>query len=63
MTGALLRNEMLVVQGLGVMFLFLRDAIRTGDTPFKWIGVMIAFSYAFYAPVIPGPRRRRRWGC
>jgi hypothetical protein len=49
---SLLRNALLVVQGLGVMYLILRDAIRTGDTSFKWIGVMIAFSYAFYAPVI-----------
>jgi hypothetical protein len=49
---SLLRNALLVVQGLGVMYLILRDAIRTGDTPFKWIGVMIALSYAFYAPVI-----------
>jgi hypothetical protein len=49
---SLLRNALLVVQGLGVMYLILRDAIRAGDTPFKWIGVMIAFSYAFYAPVI-----------
>ena len=49
---SLLRNALLVVQGLGVMYLILRDAIRTGDAPFKWIGVMIALSYAFYAPVI-----------
>jgi hypothetical protein len=49
---SLLRNALLVVQGLGVMFLILRDATRTGDTPFKWIGAMIALSYAFYAPVI-----------
>jgi hypothetical protein len=49
---SLLRNALLVVQGLGVMYLILRDAIRAGDTPFKWIGIMIAFSYAFYAPVI-----------
>jgi hypothetical protein len=49
---SLLRNALLVVQGLGVVYLILRDAIRAGDTPFKWIGVMIAFSYAFYAPVI-----------
>ena len=49
---SLLRNALLVVQGLGVMYLILRDAIRTGDTPFKWIGVMIALSYIFYAPVI-----------
>jgi hypothetical protein len=49
---SLLRNSLLVVQGIGVMILILRDAIRTGDTPFKWIGIMIALSYAFYAPVI-----------
>ena len=49
---SLLRNSLLVLQGLGVMILILRDAIRTGDTPFKWIGIMIALSYAFYAPVI-----------
>jgi hypothetical protein len=49
---SLLRNALLVVQGVGVMILILRDAFRTGDTTFKWIGAMIAFSYAFYAPVI-----------
>jgi hypothetical protein len=49
---SLLRNSLLVVQGLGVMALILRDAVRTGDAPFKWIGIMIALSYIFYAPVI-----------
>jgi hypothetical protein len=49
---SLLRNSLLVVQGVGVMVLIMRDAIRTGDTPFKWIGIMIGLSYAFYAPVI-----------
>jgi hypothetical protein len=49
---SLLRNALLVVQGIGVMILILRDASRAGDTPFKWIGGMIALSYAFYAPVI-----------
>lgn len=49
---SLLRNSLLVVQGVGVMILILRDAIRAGDAPFKWIGIMIALSYAFYAPVI-----------
>jgi hypothetical protein len=49
---SLLRNALLVVQGVGVMILILRDAIKTGDTTFKWIGAMIALSYAFYAPVI-----------
>ena len=49
---SLLRNALLVVQGVGVMILILRDAFKTDDTPFKWIGAMIALSYAFYAPVI-----------
>jgi hypothetical protein len=49
---SLLRNAFLVVQGLGVMYLILRDAIPANDSTFKWIGVMIALSYIFYAPVI-----------
>ena len=35
---SLLRNALLVIQGVGVMILILRDAFRTGDTTFKWIG-------------------------
>jgi hypothetical protein len=49
---SLLRNAFLVVQGLGVMYLILRDARRAGDRAFTWIGGMIALSYLFYAPVI-----------
>ncbi len=49
---SLLRNSFLVVQGLGVLFLILRDAARTNDRAFTWIGIMIALSYAFYTPVI-----------
>jgi len=49
---SLLRNAFLVVQGLGVMVLILRDAAATQDKAFRWIGIMIACSYAFYAPVI-----------
>lgn len=49
---ALFRNAFLLVQGLGVMYLIFRDAIRTDDIPFRWIGAMIAVSYAFYTPVI-----------
>jgi hypothetical protein len=49
---SLLRNAFLVVQGLGVMALILRDAGRTQDRTFRWIGYMIALSYTFYAPVI-----------
>jgi hypothetical protein len=49
---SLLRNGFLVIQGLGVMFLILRDAGRTHDRTFTWIGIMIALSYTFYTPVI-----------
>jgi hypothetical protein len=49
---SLLRNFFLVVQGLGVMVLILRDSALAGDNTFKWIGYMIALSYLFYAPVI-----------
>jgi hypothetical protein len=49
---SLLRNALLVVQGVGVMLLILRDAMKTSDATFKWIGALIALSYAFYAPVI-----------
>lgn len=49
---SLLRNGFLVVQGLGVMALILRDARKVGDKPFELIGWMIALSYLFYAPVI-----------
>jgi hypothetical protein len=49
---SLLRNSFLVIQGLGVMYLILRDAARANDRTFTWIGYMIALSYTFYAPVI-----------
>lgn len=49
---SLLRNGLLTFQGLGVMYLILRDAAQAHDRTFTWIGVMIALSYTFYAPVI-----------
>ena len=49
---SLLRNSFLVVQGLGVMVLILRDSRSAGDSTFPWIGNMIALSYLFYTPVI-----------
>lgn len=49
---SLYRNLPLVVQGLGVAYLILRDARATGDRTFTWIGIMILVSYAFYTPVI-----------
>jgi hypothetical protein len=40
------------VLGLGVATLFLRDALRTHDRPFLWVGGLIVLSYAMYIPVI-----------
>jgi hypothetical protein len=49
---SLYRNIPLMVQGLGVAGLILRDALATKNRAFLWIGVSILISYAFYAPVI-----------
>lgn len=46
------RNLPLIVQGLGVAYLILSDAIASRDRLFQWVGVMILISYAFYTPVI-----------
>jgi hypothetical protein len=46
------RNLPLVIQGLGVAYLILRDARATGDRTFLSIGVLILISYACYIPVI-----------
>ncbi len=49
---SLYRNIPLMIQGLGVAYLILRDSRQVGDRPFTWIGIMILLSYAFYIPVI-----------
>jgi hypothetical protein len=49
---SLMRNAPLVLQGLGVAFLILRDALGKHDCTFIWIAVMILVSFACYAPVI-----------
>jgi len=46
------RNLPLMLQGLGVAFLILRDARAARDRTFSWIGAMILVSYACYIPVI-----------
>ena len=46
------RNIPLLIIGLGVTILILIDAIKSNDTVFKWIGIMIIVSYGFYIPVI-----------
>lgn len=46
------RNIFLMILGLGVLFLFLRDALKAKDRLFRWIAYCIFFSYLFYTPVI-----------
>lgn len=48
----IIRNIPLIIQGLGVMFLILRDARAANDRTFTLIGFMILASYTFYTPVI-----------
>lgn len=49
---SLARNLFLVILGVGVLYLYLRDSIKTKDRLFRWIGYCIFFSYLFYTPVI-----------
>lgn len=49
---SLYRNLPLMVQGVGICALILFSAYRNHDATFKWIGWMIAVSFAFYIPVI-----------
>jgi len=49
---SLIRNLPLMLQGLGLAYLILRDARAARDRAFKWIGVSILVSYAMYIPVI-----------
>jgi hypothetical protein len=46
------RNLFLVILGMGVLYLYLRDSLKTGDVLFRRIGYCVFFSYLFYAPVI-----------
>jgi hypothetical protein len=47
-----IRNIPLMIQGLGLAYLILRDSIAKKDITFKWIGISILVSYACYIPVI-----------
>ena len=49
---SLYRNLPLMLQGLGVAYLILRDAAASQDRTFTQIGILILISYAFYIPVI-----------
>lgn len=47
-----IRNLPLIVLGLGVAFLILRDSAANGDRAFQWIGIAVLVSFGFYLPVI-----------
>ncbi len=49
---SLYRNLPLMLQGLGVAYLILRDARAAQDRTFTWVGISILVSYGFYTPVI-----------
>ena len=46
------RNLFLIILGVGVLYLYLRDSIKHSDRLFTWMGVCVFFSYLFYTPVI-----------
>ena len=54
---SIFRNIPLMIQGLGVAYLILRDAKVEDGGLFRWIGILILVSYAFYIPVILWVRR------
>lgn len=49
---ATIRNVPLLLQGLGVAYLFSRDAHASKDRTFTWIAIMILVSFACYMAVI-----------
>jgi hypothetical protein len=49
---SLLRNGLLVIQGIGVLVLLWRSARQTHDRLFRNVAIMIALSFLFYSPVI-----------
>ncbi len=49
---SLARNLPLTIQGLGIAYLILRDAVKNKDHVFRNIGLWILVSFAFYLPVI-----------
>jgi len=46
------RNIFLIILGLGVLYLILRDSFKNNDRLFKQVAYCIFFSYLFYTPVI-----------
>lgn len=46
------RNVFLIILGVGVLYLYLRDSIRDKDRLFRWMAYCVFFSYLFYTPVV-----------
>jgi hypothetical protein len=46
------RNIFLMILGIGVLYLILRDSLKAKDRLFRWVAYCIFFSYLFYTPVI-----------
>jgi hypothetical protein len=46
------RNLFLVILGVGILYLYLRDSVKSKDRLFRWISYCVFFSYLFYTPVI-----------
>jgi len=46
------RNVFLMILGLGVLYLILRDSLEAKDALFRNVAYCIFFSYLFYTPVI-----------
>ena len=46
------RNVFLMILGIGVLYLILRDSLKAKDRLFRWVAYCIFFSYLFYTPVI-----------
>jgi len=49
---SIIRNIPLMVQGLGLAYLILRDATTNNDRTYTWVGISILISFACYMPVI-----------
>jgi len=49
---SLARNIPLMIQGIGIAVLLLKDALKHNDKMVKWISAMIFVSYICYTPVI-----------
>lgn len=57
-----IRNIPLIIQGLGVALLLLRDSFPSKDWTLEWIGILIVISYACAIPVIVAGQKNEMLG-